>query len=294
MVTHETLLVIPISLWSLIRPFCKRLVFEPGGDQRGHEALSNLMDRGGGLVRVWDDRERILPHWEKGLGKENGDAQEKSPVLHLILGLALLKEVRAFARPVVAWWPTKPGSGYPLCGSVVEGLLLRAWSQEGATVCFMGASLPTAVRCSIRDVGCCSGHSLRWENQKWELHCPVTYLYFGLFSRFSILNNRNKYKGVHNSMKYGSWMKEAASSHKFHPPLSSLPNSLLKGRYNHEGVTLINMGLTFSDSPVVPLCLWLTICRKVSTRSNTVMWLGKRYVLHLKLFCSANNFSSVL
>lgn len=57
--------VIPISLWSLSKPFSKRLVSEPGGDQRGHEARSNLTDKEGGLARERDNRERILPNWEK-------------------------------------------------------------------------------------------------------------------------------------------------------------------------------------------------------------------------------------
>lgn len=166
MITHATSPVVPISLWSLIRPFCERLVFEPVGDQRDHEALNYLMDQGGGLAREWDERERrISPNWGKGLGKEDRDAQDKRCVSHFSLGLALLKVI-AFTQPAVGWWPTSQGSSAPPTCPVVESLLLRAWAYEGVAACLMGASLATNVRHTTMDVGCYMGHSLRRENQK--------------------------------------------------------------------------------------------------------------------------------
>lgn len=43
--------------------------------------LSSLMDQGGGLAREWDHGGRkILPSWEKDLGKEDRDTQHKRSV----------------------------------------------------------------------------------------------------------------------------------------------------------------------------------------------------------------------
>lgn len=175
MITHVASLGMPISLWSLIRPFCKRLVFEPARDPRGHEALSNLLDQGGGLAREWDNRERILPSWEEGLGKESGNAQDKAPVFHFILGLALLYRRRSvvWGTPrTCLWWRASSSQGMTTRGSnsvLYGGLFAHCCEvfQEG--------------------LGCRSGHGLRWETQKtWKLHCLVTYLYSSYFSRFSI------------------------------------------------------------------------------------------------------------
>lgn len=69
-----------------------------GGDHRDREMLSSLMDQGGGLAREWDHGGRkILPSWEKDLGKEDRDTQHKRPVFQFARAfLSLLKKARVF------------------------------------------------------------------------------------------------------------------------------------------------------------------------------------------------------
>lgn len=82
------------------------------------------------------------------------------------------------------------------------------------------------------------------------------------------------------------------STHKCHRLLSTR-SLVVKGRWNHERVTLINTGLKPSVILQWPIYACGYCLLNVSRGSNivTTVRMGKRCPLHLKLFCSANAFN---